>query len=626
MYKLSVPVQLRTINDSTRNRYLEILKEAKADRIFLCCKELDKVPALKTNIAFFKENGFEVGIWVGPTIGHGGALLNGGAEDAQPQFSPLVNLAGEALAETNCPLDTDFQKRTAKLLAAFATTGASVILIDDDFRMSQHGKEFCCACPLHLKRMSEICGEEVTIELLNEKAFKGKKNKYRDAWLKAQGDSMMEFAKALRAEVEKTNPSVTLAFCTAHSPWGIDGADIAGITRILAGNTPPVLRLHGAPYWTPIGDNSYAEVFSIARMFASFVCDEGFDLMAEGDVYPRPRYNTPAATLELFDAVIRADKKHNGILKYMVDYTAGPEFETGYVKRHKRDLPFFEKLGEFFKNGADCGVRVLVSPGKVSDYDFSLSVPSQKSPYPSAAILLGRNSIPTTFSGEGICYAAFGEGARELNESSLNRGVILDGVGAAILAEKGIDVGIESFDSFGTRKLSYMETDDPSEIGAIRRGECRMLNAKLKDSVRPVLYATENGEKVVFAYSYENEKAQRFLVYLYDGGSLPKLAGVLCNYAQQLVLSKEVEWVSGKKLPVSCPKNPDLYVMCERNGDSLSVLLLNCFADKILTPRIKLDKEYSSVECAECEAEVIGDELVFKSDIEAFGFAAFRLS
>ena len=98
------------------------------------------------------------------------------------------------------------------------------------------------------------------------------------------------------------------------------------------------------------------------------------------------------------------------------------------------------------------------------------------------------------------------------------------------------------------------------------------------------------------------------------------------NYAQQLMLSREIEWLCGKKLPVSCPKNPDLYVMCEKNGEKMSVLLLNCFADKILTPKVKLDKEYTSVECAGCEAVLEGDELVFKSDIEAFGFAAFRLS
>ena len=153
-----------------------------------------------------------------------------------------------------------------------------------------------------------------------------------------------------------------------------------------------------------------------------------------------------------------------------------------------------------------------------------------------------------------------------------------------------------------------------------------MLNAELKNTVRPLLYARENGRETVFAYAYENENKQKFIVYLCDGAALNSLAGVFNNYAQQLMLSREIEWLSGERLPVSCPKNPDLYVMCEKNGDRMSVLLLNCFADKMLTPKIKLDKCYTSVECANCSATVNGDELVFAGDIEAFGFAAFRLS
>ena len=625
MYKLSVPVQNISLTKEARDKYLKILKDVKADRVFIICRFLEQLDSLKENVAFFKKNGFEVGIWDGSTIGHGSTIVDGEAPSASP-FPPLMNLDGQSLLGTNCPLDKNFQKHIADIVAGLATSGASVVMIDDDFRMSQHGDKLCCACPMHLKRMSEICGEEVTREILKEKAFKGKKNKYRDAWLKAQGDSMLEFARALREEVDKNNPEVALAFCSAHSPWGVDGADVCEITRVLAGKNPPLFRLHGAPYWTVSNDNSYAEVFSIARMFAAFVENEGFDLMAEGDVHPRPRYNTSAASLELFDAAMRADKKHNGMYKYLFDYSGGVDFETGYAERHIRNMPFYERLEQFFENGANCGVRVLVHPHAVSDTDYDISVLSQKSPFPSAGILLGRSSIPTVFSGEGICTAAFGEFASDVTEEHLKNGLILDGVSAVLLTEKGIDVGIDSFDGFIRKVFSHVSTVEKGEIGCIRRGGCRMLNAKVNTSVRPLLFATENGKSTLFAYAYENGNGQRFIVYLCDGAAMNSLGGVFNNYAQQLMLSREIEWLSGKKLPVSCPKHPDLYVMCEKNGDKMSVLLLNCFADKILTPTLKLDKNYTSVECAGCEATLDGDKLVFSSDIDAFGFAAFRLS
>ena len=627
MYKLSVPIQNLSLTGETREKYLKILEDMKADRVFIICRILSQIPLLKENVAFFKERGYEVGIWVGSTIGHGSTIIDGDGGPVKSRFPSLVNLDGKSLLGTNCPLDKEFQAYTAHILSELALTGVSVIMIDDDFRMSQHGEKLCCACPMHLKLMSEICGEEVTLELLNEKAFKGKKNKYRDAWLKAQGDSMMEFAKALRAEVDKRTPEVALSFCSAHSPWGVDGADVCEITRVLAGKSgAPLFRLHGAPYWTVSNENSYAEVFSVARMFAAFVENEGFDLMAEGDVHPRPRYNTSAASLELFDAAMRADKKHDGILKYVFDYSGGVDYETGYAAHHVRNMPFYDKLEEFFKNGANCGVRILIHPQSVADTDYDVSVLTQKSPYPSAGILLGRSSVPTVFSGEGICYAAFGEFASDVTKEHLKKGVILDGVSAALLTEKGIDVGIDSFDGFVRKSFSHVSTTLAGEIGGIRRGTCRMLNAKLKETVRPLLYARESAGNTVFAYAYENENKQKFIVYLCDGAAHHSLAGVFNNYAQQLMLSREIEWLSGQKLPVSCPKNPDLYVMCEKDGEGMSVLLLNCFADKMLTPKIKLDRAYTSVECAGCKATLSGDELIFESDIEAYGFAAFRLS
>ena len=58
-------------------------------------------------------------------------------------------------------------------------------------------------CPLHLARISELLGgEEITREILMEKAFTGGKNRYRDAWLQACGESLRILAKKLRAAVD----------------------------------------------------------------------------------------------------------------------------------------------------------------------------------------------------------------------------------------------------------------------------------------------------------------------------------------------------------------------------------------------------------------------------------------
>ena len=108
--------------------------------------------------------------------------------------------------------------------------------------------------------------------------------------------------------------------------------------------------------------------------------------------------------------------------------------------------------------------------------------------------------------------------------------------------------------------------------------------------------------------------------------SFYKDSGLFRGYAEQDLLLKTIPWLSGKTLPISSRKNPELYTICERGEDgSLAVGLFNCFADSVLYPTFELDREYKSVECAGCEAELNGKTLTLKSELGANKFAAFKL-
>ncbi|MBE6568000.1 MAG: hypothetical protein E7657_05005, partial [Ruminococcaceae bacterium] len=467
MYKIAVPIQNRLVNEKTRGDYLRLLKEAEATHIVLIAEESKSYSCFAENVAWFKKAGFTVGVWLAETIGHGGVLLNGLDGEAKPRFSPLVDINGEEVVGTNCPLDPTFRAEMASVAASLAKTGVSFILLDDDLRMSQHGKGFSCACDAHLSLMSKHIGEPVTREELRDRAFCGKPNKYRQAWLYAQSCSIQLLAEEMRAAVDAVDPSVAIGFCTAHSPFSVDGIDTVALTKTLAGESTPFIRLHGAPYWVAFNKWSFSEIFSYSRMFASFFQGSGIEALAEGDVYPRPRYNTPASYLELFDAMVRIDGGHTGILKYMADYTAPPLFETGYFDRHVRNKERAARLKEFFPHGANLGVRAKLIPHLFKDADLDLSPASAASPKPTSAAWLSHNGIPVIFSGEGIATAAFGENARHLSEKELAGGVILDGVAAMILAEMGVDVGICSYQGFSLRCYRYLSTERKGEMGAV---------------------------------------------------------------------------------------------------------------------------------------------------------------
>ena len=633
MHKISVPIMASTVTEQNRERYAELCREAGAERVFLALSSIFEPvdETLKWKIDFFKSCGYEVGVWT-DTIGHGKALDHVTAEDVLP-FKQMIDITGEEKNHACCPMDESFRAYVAKRVALLGASGAEIVMLDDDFRMSQHGWELCCACPDHLERIGEILGESISREELYPYLHTGKKNKYRDAWVQAQREGMVTFAREIRAEVDRVCPHVTVCMCTASTPWNVDGMFVTEVTRIFAGENQPIIRLTGAPYWAYSRTSCFSliTVFEIARMLASFVSGEGYDIMSEGDVYPRPRYTCPSSYLELYDGVTRADGGYGGILKYMFDYVAGPELELGYLKRHRINMPYLEALSAIFEGGANAGVRIFACPNTYVDSDLDLATLSDLSPIPTDGTMLGGLGIPTTYSGDGICVSVFGDAARELDLSLLDRGVMLDAVSAAILAERGVDVGIKTLRGVSQKKISFIHNGDGENTCFIANGTARCIDGELADGARTLIYSKAGGESSPLAYAYENDCGQRFLVFLFEGASTCSrqkigMSGLFKNTVTQKMLIKALPWVAKKPLPAYCEGNNDLYLMCKKSDRSMSVALFNCFADSVLDAEIVLDGSYSEIELFGCEGRLDGDRVVLTRPLGAFCSAAFRVT
>lgn len=635
MYRLSVPIADKALDESRRERLLAQLKACGVDCVYLSIErtlEEEKFPEicshLKSNMKFLNANGIETGVWL-TTIGHGVSVT--GVEAVENEaYTPFTTVEGKRLNEAFCPYDPKFRKVICKLMASLAKTGIKTILVDDDYRMSQHGDNFCCACDLHMKKISEICGEEITRERLYKNAFSGKSNRLRDAWLKAQGDSLRLLAGEMREAVDKVDKSVRMALCSCYSPWNPDGCDPIELARIFAGDNPPLLRTHGAPYWhwgslefeigTPlIGSNE------IARMMASLCRDKGIELMAEGDSYPRPRHNVPASCLELFDAAMRADGNHNGILKFMFVSSPNLDYEMGYVKNHIYDSEKLSSILEWFEGGANQGVRIYTYPGLFGEADFDITPMSARTPYPTAGIMLGLNSIPTLYSGKGAARAVFAENALCFNIDEAESGVILDAGAALILKQRGIDTGIEEFFEYAELEPAYEYFCGLDENVTVTNSKAHIARVRLNSGVRIESTVCDGCRDIPLSYSYENESGQRFTVFLFESSSLKYNSGFLSSYARQHQLQRAVEWLSGEELPVSISGNPDLQVMCRKDEEEMSVLLLNCSADRIIEPVLTLSESYKKMECIGCSGK-LDKTAATLSTIGAYDFAVLRFT
>lgn len=628
MYKTSVPIMNHLCTDENREVYLCDVKEGRIDRVFLCPsvfydsdEEYNKTLAsLCDNIAFFKANGVEAGVWIS-TFGHGGRLTHE-TKSAARSYTPIKGLySGKDAIDSYCPLDEGFASYIRRYVADLAATGTDLIMLDDDYRFASRSCGIGCACKLHMKKYIERLGRDITREELAQKVFFGGENEYRDIWLRLMGDTLTEYAKELRAAVDKVNAKVRLGVCSVFSMYDLDGTDAVEISRAFAGGTKPFMRLFGAPYAL---NPKLHNMIEMERMEASWCGGSGVELFSEGDVYPRPRYRVPSCYLECFDTALAASGGTDGILKYMFDYTSSPYYERGYLERHIRNLPLKGEILRMFGGKDDCGVCVYETAHRIkkarlpeTEYagDGFLTCLMQ----PFASRLLSTNSIPTKYSGGGAGIA-FGENALYLDENALSGGLILDAPAAALLSEKGVDTGF----------VDMCKTDSPqTELFGNERVCLAGGGQYFKVTVKPgaEILSEFNGDTVFPAcYRYENAKGQRFVVYAFDGYDIPQLCAVTSSYARQKQLIESVEWLQrGNSLPAVCTGNPYLYMIVKRDGDKMSVGMWNLFEDTVFTPEITLDREYSTVRFLNCEGGLKGSVVRLTTDIAPYGMAFFEV-
>ncbi len=631
--KVSVPLVRFS---QMRDEILLRLSELEADRVFLCTNrglfgeetQKEELDRLRDGIEFFQAHGYEVGIWLS-SLGHGGSLS--GIEEAAcaSHFTNIKGILGEAAADSFCPLDEGFASCYCAWVVSLATLGVSMIMFDDDFRMANRAGGFGCFCDRHLALFREAVGENVRTDELLKKIYCGGANKYRDAFLALTGKTLTDFAQKIRSQVDTVAPEVRLGVCACLSTWDSDGTDSIELSRIFAGKNKPFLRLIGAPYWaTGNGIGRFAKklayIIELERMQAYWCRNSEIEIMAEGDVYPRPRYCVPAAYLEGFDTALIADGGTDGILKYAVDYSSSPVYEKGYTVRAERNKPIYRALEKCFENKTAVGVsaacemkklRNRVFPDEVlhaSAYgEYSFIQPEQA--------LLCDNSIPIKYGEGGVCVC-FGQNAERLAVNAYD-GFILDVPAALMLKSRGVDTGIIS-----ARALDAVS----AEIFPI-------YNERVDVSGGKGLFSVTTGqgtEKLSFfecagdypsVYYYENKDGVRFAVLCADMDAARDCRGFKRSYMRQRQLTDLIERLGKKALPAVCRNNPDMYIMCKAGEGSLAVGLWNFFQDEVIEPVIDLCESYSQIEFINCDGVLNGSTVKLNDVIQPYAFAGFEV-
>lgn len=621
MYKISVPVMNKNFERAGKEELVKKLKSLDAQRVFLAldtyetneAKREKVFASLKENAQFLKGHGFEVGAWIWTYWVKG-----------KNDYTHMKFTSGNISDEFVCPSDESFRSFAGEYIKGIAKCGVDIIMYDDDYRYGFLDSGLGCVCKNHLEYMENVLGEKLPENVINEYLISGGENKYRSAWLDANRYFMLKFAEDMRKSLDEINPEIRFGLCSCMSVWDFDGANSAEISKKLAGNTKPFLRLIGAPYWAVKRDfgNRLQDVIELERMELAWCADEDMEIFSEGDVYPRPRFNCPASYLEGFDTALRASGGFDGILKYGLDYTSNANYENGYVKRHIENKEIYKAIDATFGDKKAVGVRVYESMKKFEHMDVPKAAKGKNLAdmfFSPAARMLASNSIPTVYEGSGICGIVFGENAKYIPDEAFKNGLIIDARAAQILFERGIDVGIEDRTELLCASEEYFPEQNEYVPVSIESGTYKM---KLNSKAKVQSYFIDNEAKYPASYIYENANGQRFFVFAFDGYFMHEF--LYRQYTRSKQLAQNIKWLSGEDLSAYISGNPDVYVISKSDGKAIAVGVWNFFADYISEPAIKLDKEYSKIKFINCTGRLDGDT-VYLSKIQPYEFAGFEV-
>lgn len=619
MYKISVPIMLRTLPRYGAEAYIEKLKKIGAKRVFLSIdsyiieeeKRKEMLDGLNEYIPLFRNAGFEVGVWLWAFMIVG-----------DKKYTHITSPNGSVSANQVCPSDDEFRKFSAKYVKDIAKCLPDLIMFDDDFRYGFLDCGLGCACKNHRAYMSKILGEDLSKKELGKLVFGGKGNKYRSAFLKANEHYFKEFAKNSRKAVDSVDENIRLGLCACMTTWDFDGVSAAEIARILAGKTKPFLRLIGAPYWAESRSwgNRLQDVIELERMESSW-CGDDIEIFAEGDAYPRPRYTCSSNELEAFDMAIRSSGATSGILKYPFDYYADPDYEKGYVLKDLNNKDIYKHISEIFDNKTPVGVRVYEKMNKfenmtVPDY-YEESDGVQNTFFSPAAKLLAAQTIPSVYKGLGTAGIAFGENAKYLDGGALENGLILDITAAEILEGQGVDVGLKNVGKYLVAQEEYF----PSKKRYIGLFGCNFKEIRVKDNAIIQSSFISDGKEYVGSYTYENKERQKFLVFAFDGYRVNDHA--IKQYARGEQIENFVLSL-GKRLPASMRGNPDCYMLCKKSENETAVWIGNYFKDECLNSTVVLDGKFDEVKFINCKGRLSGNKVII-DDIPPYASVGFSV-
>ena len=646
--KLYVPLMLSSITPDNRPLYVRDLHAMEADAVWIAVDRYplflsdrdDLMEELREHITYFREEGFEVGLWI-QAFGFGDGLP-AMADGMTDSWTKLRSMYGGEAGDAFCPEDPAFMTAYLAWVKDMAACGPTLLMLDDDLCQSVR-PGLGCWCHRHKSLLDERLTERGLAPLGEDPAVWGvrfltdKGNADRRVFFDVMGDSLRRFCRRVREAVDGVDPAIRVGFCAGYTSWDIEGAPASQLSRILAGpDTKPFLRLTGAPYWVTHDMHRFAgqrlnTVMEFARAQEAWCrMDSGdIEIFAEADSYPRPRYHVASAYIDTFDMACRASGGM-GMLKYVFDYYATPENESGYLKRHLRLAPQYARVETLFSDKTARGVYVCEPMEKIQDMTLPASFIGEgavmHTAFSPAATMLSALSIPTAYDlpADGVpdCVIAFGDCVMALKR--MPKKLILDLPAALRLQETGMDVGISEV--IPGAEIPLYERYEHLDKCGVFVPDHTSLQFQYAPYSRVVpcegaeILSVFEGRTQVFpsAYRYQSGDTELYVLCA-DAYALRPNCSVLLSYGRQKQLLDfigPIPHVAGE---------PCVYTLWKEGETGDALLILNLSEDVLFDFDIVLDRPYAEVILHGAEGIHRGDRIRVTGEVQPFAALTVEL-
>ncbi len=487
--RLNVPDdQILTVCEDIKQQYLLGISSCPLFSMSLVPEgktPLDKVDKTIVEYKKFKtildEMKIPNGVLIQSSVGHGWVL------GEKFTFQPYIGFEDGKEQEVVCPLDEDFKNYYYEMAKRIALTKPNAIMIDDDFRTLPRPGKGCC-CPLHLKKVNEALGENLTREELLEITKQGdeKAKKYHKAFVDVQHKALVELAKVVRKAVDDVDPEIPIPACGCG---GYNAKQRIEVAKIFAGKHPSIFRVGNGRY-NFAGKRHFVYGSQRAALLVQKMGKDIDILIAETDTCPHNRYGTDASELhtQYTTSILEGLK---GAKHWITPGPYEPDSGLGYRKILAKYAKFYEQLCKDVEGIKWQGFNSYVSHQK--------DIPGAIETGGWASWVFESLGLPLYFSNECtgvVCVETFdGQNAHFYTDEEiiniLSSDCILDQTTAKIFEERGFGKYLG---------VSVTDRDSTPLKGEIAVGETVMM--KLQPNIKKLVITNENA--VIDSYAFNS--------------------------------------------------------------------------------------------------------------------------